>query len=255
MCMSPEELAHGGELADGLAELLAVGGVVQRRLEGRLRDADALAGDAQAGAVHQVHDVGGEAAPAAADELGGGVVELDLAGGRAVDAELVLDAADAHRRAGLARGTGSGRARPRCLPRCGPAPAAPRAQPLVMKRLTPLRRHVSVASSWMARSWTLPRSLPASGSVRTMAPVTSPEENLGRYLSLSASSAKAWMVSAMSCRPKRFIRLASARLTISMAMVYMSDGHVQAAVPARQREAHQVGLARAASRASWVPLA
>jgi len=52
-------------------------------------------------------------------------------------------------------------------------------QPLVMNRFTPLR-YQSPFSSWYARSRTACRSLPASGSVSTMAPVTSPRQNRGR---------------------------------------------------------------------------
>ena len=76
-----EHLADGGEVADGLSELFAGGGVFERLLQRRLGDADALGGDAEPGAVHQRHHVGAEATAAASDELGGGVVELQLAGG------------------------------------------------------------------------------------------------------------------------------------------------------------------------------
>jgi hypothetical protein len=51
--------------------------------------------DGEAGAVHQA-DVGRQAAPALADEHRRRLVELQLAGRRAVDAELVLESADAH---------------------------------------------------------------------------------------------------------------------------------------------------------------
>src|SRR4030042_224681 len=58
------------------------------------------------------------------------------------------------------------------------------ASPLVMKRLTPLRRHWPVASSRVARVATAPRSEPASASVRTIAPETSPREERGLAESL-----------------------------------------------------------------------
>ena len=67
----------------------------------RLGDALRLRRDGDTGAVHEAHDIGGEAAPALADEQRRRVVELQFAGGRAVDAELVLEAADAHVRVAL----------------------------------------------------------------------------------------------------------------------------------------------------------
>ncbi len=63
---------------------------------GGLGDALGLGGDRHAGAVHEAHDVGREAAPALADEQRRRLVELQLAGRRAVDAELVFEAADLH---------------------------------------------------------------------------------------------------------------------------------------------------------------
>ena len=91
-------------------------------------------------------------------------------------------------------------------------------QPLVMNRLTPVSRHPP-SSSCQARNPTACKSLPASGSVRAIAPVTSPRENAGKYSSLIGSSANALIVSPMPWRPKIFIRDASARLMISIAMV------------------------------------
>src|SRR5665811_2591777 len=63
---------------------------------GGLGDALRLRRDREAGAVHEAHHVRGESPPALADEQRRRVVELQLAGGRTVDAELVLEAADAH---------------------------------------------------------------------------------------------------------------------------------------------------------------
>ncbi len=91
-----EQSLDGRELADGRAELDALGGVLGRRPVRRLGDALRLRRDGETGAVHEAHDVGGEAAPALADEQRRRVVELQLARRRAVDAELVLEAADAH---------------------------------------------------------------------------------------------------------------------------------------------------------------
>ena len=91
-----EHRSDGGELADGRAELHALLRVLGGGAAGRLGDALRLRGDGDAGAVHEAHHVGREAAPALADEQRRRVVELQLAGGRAVDAELVLEAADAH---------------------------------------------------------------------------------------------------------------------------------------------------------------
>ena len=53
-----------------------------------------MAGDTDACAVHQRHNVGDEAPLAFADELAGGIVEEDFAGGAAVDAEFVFESAD-----------------------------------------------------------------------------------------------------------------------------------------------------------------
>jgi hypothetical protein len=52
-----------------------------------------------------------------------------------------------------------------------------------------------------------------------MAPVMWPAAKRGRYSSFMVSSANAFTVSAMPWRPKMFMMLASARLTISIAAV------------------------------------
>ena len=91
-----QHVGHGGQVADRSAELHALVGVLRGCPIGRLGDAQSLAGDGHAGAVHQAHDVGRKAAPALADEQRRRVVELQLAGGRTVDAELVFEAADRH---------------------------------------------------------------------------------------------------------------------------------------------------------------
>jgi hypothetical protein len=75
------------------------------------------------------------------------------------------------------------------------------ASPFVMKRLTPLRRHVPVASSSVARVATEPRSEPASASVRTMAPETSPRAKRGRIRALVSASPYSSSEDAISWRP------------------------------------------------------
>ncbi len=86
-----------------------------------------------------------------------------------------------------------------------------------MKRLTPFRSHVPFASSQWAFSITACKSLPASGSVRSIAQV-SPRDTRGRYLALSSSDANSFSVSAQSCKPQMFSKPASARATISFAI-------------------------------------
>ena len=93
------ELAERREGVDRDAELLAGRGVVAGGAVAGLADAGGLRGDADAGAVHEGHDVRDEAALALADQLRRGVVEDHLAGRGTVDAELVLKAADLDRRA------------------------------------------------------------------------------------------------------------------------------------------------------------
>jgi len=84
-------------------------------------------------------------------------------------------------------------------------------QPLVMNRLTPRTNQLPSAScqtaagrscsaSW-AETFTAWRSLPASGSVRTIAPVSLPDAIGGRYWALISSEAKALIVSAMPWSP------------------------------------------------------
>jgi hypothetical protein len=86
------------ELGDRLAELLALldiaGGVVERALG----DAQRLGGDGDPGVVEGLHRRG-EAGALLADHAVGGdadVVEVDLAGRRALDAELLLGGAEGH---------------------------------------------------------------------------------------------------------------------------------------------------------------
>ncbi len=75
------------------------------------------------------------------------------------------------------------------------------ARPLVMKRFTPLRCHLPVASSSVARVATAPRSEPASASVRTIAPEISPREKRGRTRALVSGSAYSSISDAISWRP------------------------------------------------------
>ena len=90
--------------------------------------------------------------------------------------------------------------------------------PLVMKRFTPFRYHLPSASLYVAFSCTACKSEPASGSVNAMAQV-SPAHTRGRYLAFCSSLANSLMVSAQSCKPQMFCKPASARLTISAAMM------------------------------------
>ena len=90
-----DHLGHGRQPLDGHAELLPRVGVGPGQAVGRLGDAQRLRGDAHAGAVHQGHHVGDQPALPLADQPGRRVVEDQLAGGRAVDAQLVLQVADA----------------------------------------------------------------------------------------------------------------------------------------------------------------
>ena len=89
------------------------------------------------------------------------------------------------------------------------------ARPLVMKRFTPLRRHLPVASSSVALVATAPRSEPASASVRTMAPEASPRANSRQDAALGLGVAVFLDQEAISCSPKTVIRPLSALATIS----------------------------------------
>ena len=92
-----------------------------------------------------------------------------------------------------------------------------------MKRFTPFSSHVCRSSDQVALSITAPRSEPASGSVRSMAHVA-PAETHGRYFCLISSEANSFNVSAQSCNPQMFSKLASARATISLAITKQMSG-------------------------------
>ena len=89
-------LVDGGEVHDGLAELLTVLGVGESFVVGHLADAHGLCCNAEAGAVHEGHHVLDEAELAAAAEFSLRVLIDKFAGRASVDAELVLDAAHVH---------------------------------------------------------------------------------------------------------------------------------------------------------------
>jgi hypothetical protein len=87
---------HALEVGDGLAELLALLDVGDRGVERALRDADGLRADHRAGVVERL-ERGEEAGALLADHPVGrdaAVLEVDLAGRRALDAELALLGAD-----------------------------------------------------------------------------------------------------------------------------------------------------------------
>ena len=86
-------LGYGRHLDDGLAKLTAVAGIGECLLIGGLRDAHSLSGNAKAGTVHQCHHIFDESEAALTTELGLGILVYKFAGGTALDAHLVLDAA------------------------------------------------------------------------------------------------------------------------------------------------------------------
>ena len=55
-----------------------------------------LRADGQPRAIHQRHGIAHQAKAAFSNQFGRRIVVLDLAGGRGMDAQLVLDAADVH---------------------------------------------------------------------------------------------------------------------------------------------------------------
>ena len=89
-------LVDGGEVYDGLAELLAVLGIGESFVVCHLADAHGLCGNAETCAVHEGHHVLDEAELAAATEFSLRVLIDKFAGRASVDAELVLDAAHVH---------------------------------------------------------------------------------------------------------------------------------------------------------------
>ena len=79
-----------GLAGPGRAALTAVKRIGQRVLIGPLGDADALDPDGEAGGVHH-HEHMGQALIGLADQFGGRALIGHHAGGRGVDAQLVLD--------------------------------------------------------------------------------------------------------------------------------------------------------------------
>ncbi len=71
-----QHFIDGGELNNGFAELFTLLGVLEAAAPGGFGSAEGLSANGDAGAVHQAHDIAGEAAAAVADQLGGDVVEL-----------------------------------------------------------------------------------------------------------------------------------------------------------------------------------
>ena len=89
-----KHVVNGGEVDDFLAELTAILGVCQTFFVGGGRDADRLSGNAEAGTVHQCHDVLDEAQFAATAKFSVCILIHQLTGWRTVDAEFVFDAAN-----------------------------------------------------------------------------------------------------------------------------------------------------------------
>ena len=115
-------------------------------------------------------------------------------------------------------------------PRASVVPSSVRAStndtspsPFVMNRLTPLSNHVCFSSDHVALSITAPKSEPASGSVRSIAHVAPSHTHL-RYFAFCSSVANSLNVSAQSCKPQIFSKLASARATISFAITKHVSG-------------------------------
>ena len=88
-----EHVIDGGEADDLLAKLHALLGVGETLVVSLLLHADALCCNAQARTIHQGHHILDETHACAATELCLGVLEDQLAGGRTVDTEFVLDVA------------------------------------------------------------------------------------------------------------------------------------------------------------------
>ena len=88
---------HRGQLADGLVELAALLGIAVGLAVSRFGNPHRLGAHRQPGAVHQRHGVAQQPKTPLAQQLCGGIHVLHLAGGRGVEAHLVLDAPDAHR--------------------------------------------------------------------------------------------------------------------------------------------------------------
>ena len=88
-----DHFSHSGEFDDGFAELATVLGVSEGFAVSDFGAANALSGDAEAGAVHQGHYVFDKTHTAGAAEFGGSVLVNEFASGRAFDTHLVFDAA------------------------------------------------------------------------------------------------------------------------------------------------------------------
>ena len=76
-----QHVVNGGELDDGLAELLAVFGIGQTFVVGCLAEADRLGGDTQTGTVHQCHHIFDQTQLAVTAKFGLGVLVNQFAGG------------------------------------------------------------------------------------------------------------------------------------------------------------------------------
>lgn len=110
-----------------------------------------------------------------------------------------------------------------------------------MKRLTPFRSHVPFASSQWAFSITACKSLPASGSVRSIAQV-SPRDTRGRYLALSSSDANSFSVSGAVLQAPDVLETGVGACDHLIRHHEIDEREVQPLVLARQRQPEQAGL-------------
>ena len=97
-----EHVVDRRELVYALLELLALRRVFAGVVIGGLGDAERLCTDRYTRAIHERHDIAGQSAAALSAEFGRDIVVLEFAGGYAMNAELVLNAADDELWAGLA---------------------------------------------------------------------------------------------------------------------------------------------------------
>ena len=114
-------------------------------------------------------------------------------------------------------------------------------QPLVMNRFTPFKYQLP-CSSWVARSRTACRSLPASGSVSTIAPVTSPRAEPRQNLVANRVAGEGVDRLGDALQPEHVHQRGVGPADHFGGHRVDQAGAVQPAVLARQGETHHVGL-------------